>query len=567
MNIGGEGRDEGRCIAARAVAMKEELEAAIRDEVHRSADLRSRTNEEMHSEMMTLFQEARAWGFAIKDESSTDDLHAVLGLTFCQEAKTSEDQQGWEIRLEHSLAASQQHMLKEDSATATSFLENSSDQLWTQPGQKLGQKVELVEKQPLALMRLSYENYENRIEKIFNEELAAQLNELLRDKIEKEENIKIMKYELAVLRQQLNAVITEEDKTKKPLDKGTSDKQVERNTLTGELDALRRAVGVMEGQNYALSMSLRDAETRFEELNQNNLANENCIKEMGELTSALLKKLRAEADALRQQVDTLVQEKDSLLQDKLCNEKSIRELTAELDDMEEYIAKERASVMISVKEAHARFEELRQDNIRKEEAKKKLTIELDSVHLEMDRLKRIIKGNSVYNKYATAALDDSLEKIDMVDKEFLVSQKVADLRYEALRNDKVKMQDAIKGSATDEIYEGLLSIHRCSSPSPPQTPPCVSSFADELRMFPFIHVQESGQILSQPNPKGFTEQAADLAASLQETEKRQMLKSLFEKADLAAFRRLKAAPFDTKKDDRLQDTHAYEALVEATLLC
>jgi hypothetical protein len=86
-------------------------------------------------------------------------------------------------------------------------------------------------------------------------------------------------------------------------------------------------------------------------------------------------------------------------------------------------------------------------------------------------------------------------------------------------------------------------------------------------MFPFIHVQESGQILSQPNPKGFTEQAADLAASLQETEKRQMLKSLFEKADLAAFRRLKAAPFDTKKDDRLQDTHAYEALVEATLLC
>ena len=202
----------------------------------------------------------------------------------------------------------------------------------------------------------------------------------------------------------------------------------------------------------------------------------------------------------------------------------------------------------------------------------------------MDRLKQIIEHNSDYNEYATSDLDDSLEKIDMVDKEkgFLaISQKVADLRYEALRNDKVKMQeinqDAIKVSATDEIYEGLLSIHRSCPPQPPQYE---SSVADELRMFPFIHVQESCQILSQPNPKGCREQVVDSAASLQKTTKRQMLKSLSEKADLAAS--LKAAPFDmnerdtppesdlpsmqaapcdTNKDDRLQDTN------EATLLC
>jgi hypothetical protein len=58
-----------------------------------------------------------------------------------------------------------------------------------------------------------------------------------------------MKFELAVLRQLLNAVITEEDKVKKPLDKGTSDKHVEKKTLTEELDAFCQAVGVMEGQN------------------------------------------------------------------------------------------------------------------------------------------------------------------------------------------------------------------------------------------------------------------------------------------------------------------------------
>ncbi len=44
---------------------------------------------------------------------------------------------------------------------------------------------------------------ENRSEKILNEELAVQLNELLPDKIEKEENIKILKCQLAVVRQQL----------------------------------------------------------------------------------------------------------------------------------------------------------------------------------------------------------------------------------------------------------------------------------------------------------------------------------------------------------------------------
>ena len=112
------------------------------------------------------------------------------------------------------------------------------------------------------------------------------------------------------------------------------------------------------------------------------------------------------------------------------NEKSIREVTAELDAIEDYIDKERASVLISVKEAHARFEELRQDNVRKEDANKKLTIELDSVHLEMDRLKRIIKHTSDYNEYATSDLDDSLEKIDLVDKDkwfLVISQKVADL--------------------------------------------------------------------------------------------------------------------------------------------
>ena len=60
-------------------------------------------------------------------------------------------------------------------------------------------------------------------------------------------------------------------------------------------------------------------------------------------------------------------------------------------------------------------------------------------------------------------------------------------------------------------------------------------------------VQESGPILSQPNPKGFTEQVADSAASLQERKKRQTLKSLSEKADLAAS--LKVAPFDMNEGD------------------
>ena len=110
----------------------------------------------------------------------------------------------------------------------------------------------------------------------------------------------------------LNVVIKKEDKTKKPLDKGTSYKYVERNTLTEELDTLRRAVGVMEGHNYVLVMSLREAETRLEESNQNNLGKENCIKEMGDLTSVLFKELRAETDALRHHVDTLVKEKDFL---------------------------------------------------------------------------------------------------------------------------------------------------------------------------------------------------------------------------------------------------------------
>ena len=48
----------------------------------------------------------------------------------------------------------------------------------------------------------------------------------------------------------------------------------------------------------------------------------------------------------------------------------------------------------------------------------------------MDRLKQIIEHNSDYNEYATSDLDDSLEKIDLVDKDkwfLVISQKVADL--------------------------------------------------------------------------------------------------------------------------------------------
>ena len=40
----------------------------IRDEVHKTADLRNSTNEEMYSKTMTLLQEVRALRFESTDE-------------------------------------------------------------------------------------------------------------------------------------------------------------------------------------------------------------------------------------------------------------------------------------------------------------------------------------------------------------------------------------------------------------------------------------------------------------------------------------------------------------------